>query len=502
MNDIVLQLTNIRKSYGAIHALKGVHFTLRRGEIHALAGENGAGKSTLMKIIDGIVQPDSGQIVLNGDARQFRSPLEAQRAGIGFVHQEIALCPQVSVAQNICMSRINTEGGFLVNYREVRQVARAAIEQLADIDVNTLVGDLSISNQQVVEIAKALTLDCQILILDEPTAALTDRETEALFAIMHRLKAQGMSIIFISHRMAEIFEHCDHVTVLRDGEYVMDTPVADTTPEDVVNALVGRQMTHLYPDKLTGDPTAGPVILRAEAVADEGRVRGVDLTLHKGEILGLAGLIGAGRSELVQTLCGLRRRTAGRVELNGAAIHPRDYADAIRSGLVYLSEDRKGEGVFLNMPIAQNVSALRLDKVTTPFGMLDRRAEMDQARTHGAELRLKAGSLRDDVSSLSGGNQQKVAIAKLLTANPAVMMLDEPTRGVDVGAKAEIHALLRDFAEQGVGIIVVSSELPEVIGLCDRVLVMAEGRISGELSGDQMTEENIMALASGLALTG
>ena len=502
MSDIVLQLTEISKSYGATQALKNVNFTLKRGQIHALAGENGAGKSTLMKIIDGIVRHDTGRIELNGQEVEFKTPLAAQKAGIGFVHQEIALCPDISVAQNICMSLINASNSLFVNYRKIRRIARDAIQQLAEIDVNMQVGDLSISNQQVVEIAKALTLECQILILDEPTAALTDRETEALFSIMHRLKAQGMSIIFISHRMAEIFEHCDHVTVLRDGEYVMDTAVADTTPEEVVNALVGREMTHLYPPKLEGDPKAGPVILRAEGVADEGRVNHVDLSLHQGEILGLAGLIGAGRSELVQTLCSLRRRRAGTVSLGGRPLNHTRYSQAVRDGLVYLSEDRKGEGVFLELPIAQNVSALRLDQVTTPFGLVDRRGEHAQARKRTVELNLKSGGLHDTVSSLSGGNQQKVAIAKLLTASPVVMMLDEPTRGVDVGAKAEIHALLRRFAQDGVGIIVVSSELPEVIGLCDRVLVMAEGRISGELVGESMTEENIMALASGLALAG
>lgn len=500
--DVVLQMSGISKSYGAIQALKGVDFTLRRGEIHALAGENGAGKSTLMKIIDGIIQPDKGRICLNGKQRVFRTPLEAQQAGIGFVHQEIALCPDISVAQNICMSAINTSKSFFMNYRKVQREAEAAVRQLADIDVNIPVEDLSISNQQVVEIAKALTLDCQVLILDEPTAALTEKEAQSLFEIMHRLKASGMSIIFISHRMAEVFEHCDHVTVFRDGCYIMDKQVSETSPEEVVNALVGRQMNHLYPPKLKNDPKTGPILLEVSGLADEDWIKDIDLALYKGEILGIAGLIGAGRSELVKTIAGLRKKKAGTIRLKGMPVDFKDYAEGVMAGVVYLTEDRKGDGVFLQMPIDQNISALRLDLVTSPLGLIARSAEAEQARRIGQTLNLKCGGVWDPVSSLSGGNQQKVAIGKLLTTEPSIILLDEPTRGVDVGAKSEIHALLRRLAEEGIGIIVVSSELPEVIGLCDRVLVMCEGRIAGELEQETLSEENIMGLASGLAMAG
>lgn len=494
----LLEMTGIAKAFGPVQALQNVDFRLRHGEIHALAGENGAGKSTLMRIIDGILQPDEGEIRLDGKPLRFSTPLEAQQAGIGFVHQEIALCPDVSVAENVCMATINASRSFLVNYRRIRREARAVLQQLVDIDPDAPLNTLSISSQQVVEIAKALTLDCRILILDEPTAALTERESEALFKIMHRLKAKGISIIYISHRMAEIFAHCDHITVLRDGRYVMDAPIAETTPEAVVNSMVGRELSHLYPDKLSTPPQQGETILSVRGLSDDGLVRDVNFDLHEGEILGLAGLIGAGRSETVQTICGLKPRTAGTVSLKGREIRINGYPDAVAEGIVYLSEDRKGEGVFLDLTIAQNVSALRLDKVTTPLGLIDRRAEQDQAQALTDELNLKSGGIGEAVSSLSGGNQQKVAIAKLLTADPAVVILDEPTRGIDVGAKSEIHALLRRFAQSGVGVIVVSSELPEVIGLCDRVLVLCEGRQSGTLEGDDVTEEAIIALASDL----
>ena len=496
----VLEMTGISKAYGPVHALDGVDFRLRPGEIHAIAGENGAGKSTLMRILDGIAQPDAGEMRLNGEPVRFSQPLEAQRAGIGFVHQEIALCPHVSVAENVCMSLINASNSLLVNYKAVRQRAAEVLGELAEIDPDLPLGDLSISNQQVVEIAKALTLDCRILILDEPTAALTERETEALFRIVHRLKAQGISVIHISHRMAEIFDHCDHVTVLRDGRNAMESPVRDTTPEEVVNAMVGRELDHLYPEKLGRPASSGDVILSIRGLSDGSRVRGISFDLHAGEILGFAGLIGAGRSELAQTICGLRPAIAGSVSLNGEPVEPADYSQGVAKGLVYLSEDRKGEGVFLDMAIDQNVSALRLDLVTTRLGLMDRVRERRQAERLAGDLNLKSGGLGQPVSSLSGGNQQKVAIAKLLTADPAVVILDEPTRGIDVGAKSEIHALLRRFAEAGVGVIVVSSELPEVIGLCDRVIVLAEGRVSGVLEAEEMTEEAIITLASGIAM--
>jgi ribose transport system ATP-binding protein len=495
MPEIILRVSHVSKAFGPIEALRDVQFELRRGEIHALAGENGAGKSTLMNIVDGILQPDSGEISLNGKVVRITSPAVAQELGIGLVHQEIALCPDISVAENISMAATNGSRRLLMNFSALNQRATEILADLAEIDPTTLVGELSISQQQLVEIAKALTLDCRVLILDEPTAALTEREAKVLFAILHRLADRGIAIIYISHRMAEIFEHCDRVTVFRDGQYVVTHDVADTTPTEIVNAMVGRVIDNRYPPKLDRGSAPGRPILEVSNLSRAGSFKGVSFTLHRGEILGLGGLIGAGRSEIVKGICRLDEGTTGTVTLNGRPLDISRYQQSIEQGLVYLSEDRKGDGLFLDMPIAANVSALRLGLVSKG-GIIDRNRESQLATDLGRRLNLKCDHVEQPVSSLSGGNQQKVAIAKMLSVNPQVIFLDEPTRGVDVGAKLEIHRILRELANSGVGIIVISSELPELIGSCDRILVVREGRINGEVTGDDMTEQNIMHLAS------
>jgi ribose transport system ATP-binding protein len=494
--DVVLRISNVSKSFGATQALRGVDFELRRGEIHAIAGENGAGKSTLMNVIDGILRPDSGEIFLSGEAVEITSPARAQELGIGFVHQEIALCPAVTVAENIFMAEINASRRWFMNYPALYDRARAALAPLGPIDPTALVRTLSISSQQLVEIAKALTIDCRILILDEPTAALTEREAQVLFGIMRRLAADGISIIYISHRMVEIFENCDRVSVFRDGRRIVTDDVAAITPEFVVNNMVGRVIGKLYPPKQAPEERVPGALMTVRGLADGRRFRDVSFDLRRGEILGIAGLIGAGRSEIVKGICGLREGTSGEVTLDGAALPIRSYRDSIDNGVVYLSEDRKAEGVFLDLAIVVNVSALDLRQVSTRWGTIDAEKEVSQATRLGDRLDLRRGGIDDPVSSLSGGNQQKVAIAKMLSVNPRVIFLDEPTRGVDVGAKSEIHRILRDLARSGVGIVVVSSELPELIGLCDRVLVVREGLINGEVEGAAMTEENIMRLAS------
>lgn len=495
----LLQLTAIAKSFGAVHALRSGQLELQAGEIHALAGENGAGKSTLMNIIDGILQPDSGTIRIDGQPVQIDGPATAQRLGIGFVHQEIALCADISVAENIFMAQTARSRSRLMGGPDLIARAAEVLAPLADIDPRIPAGRLSISQQQLVEIAKALTLDCRILILDEPTAALTDHEAQKLFSIMRGLVARGIGIIYISHRMAEIFQNCDRVTVMRDGQHIRTDRAADITPADVVNAMVGRQLDALYPPKLAGP--RGPEIFSATGLTDK-RYRDVSFTVHKGEILGFAGLIGAGRSEIARGVTRLEGNARGQVRLHGAELTLRDYADCIAQGIVYLSEDRKGDGVFLDMAIAANIAALDLSRVAGKGGVIDTARETAQAQRIGESLRLKAASMAHRVSSLSGGNQQKVALAKLLAVEPKVIFLDEPTRGVDVGAKAEIHSILRGLAESGVGVVVISSEMPELIGLCDRVLVVSEGRITGELTGPTLTETNIMTLAAPGAIAG
>jgi ribose transport system ATP-binding protein len=495
-NDLVLKLSKVSKSFGPVQALRAVDFELRRGEIHAIAGENGAGKSTLMNVVDGIIRPDSGEIFFQGELVEIDSPAMAQRLGIGLVHQEVALCPDVSVAENIFMSATSVSRSLFMDYKEIKVRAKAALSALCELSPATLVRDLSISQQQLVEIAKALTLDCRVLILDEPTAALTEKEAKILFGIMRRLADQGISIIYISHRMAEIFDNCDRVTIFRDGQYVMTADIREMTPSGVVAAMVGRVIGDLYPAKQADHERTDEVILAVRNLTESVRFRNITFELRRGEILGLAGLIGAGRSEIVKGICRLEGEVSGEVLLNGATLRLRDYRDSIDHGIVYLSEDRKGDGIFLDMPIAANVSALAVEQVATRYGIVDEARETEQAIRLGRSLDLKYGDIRQPASALSGGNQQKVALAKMLSVNPKVIFLDEPTRGVDVGAKAEIHRILRQLARDGVGILVISSELPELIGVCDRVLVVREGEISGEVAGDRMTEENIMYLAS------
>ncbi|MBD9529518.1 sugar ABC transporter ATP-binding protein [Paracoccus sp. PAR01] len=492
----ILEVRGVTKSFGPIHALRGVDFRLLPGEIHALAGENGAGKSTLMNIIDGILQPTGGEILWQGRPVRIASPTAAQALGIGFVHQEIALCPDVSVAENIFMAATNISRSPLMDYRALERRAAEILSQICAIDPRRLAGDLPIAEQQLVEIAKALTLDCKVLILDEPTAALSQREAEALFRIMRRLADRGIAIIYISHRMAEIFDNCDRVTVFRDGQYITTMNIPEITPDDVVKAMVGRVIDDLYPPKASPGSIGRDTVLEVRNLTDRRRFHDVSFRLRKGEILGIGGLIGAGRSEIVRGICRLEGAVEGEVSLNGHPLALRDYSDSIRAGLVYLSEDRKGDGVFLDMAIAANVSALDIDRVANAAGIISDADERAQAEALGRKLNLKYGCLSDPVASLSGGNQQKVAIAKMLAVGPKVIFLDEPTRGVDVGAKAEIHRILRDLAGKGTGIVVISSEMPELIGLCDRVIVVCEGRISGEVEGLEMTEENIMQLAS------
>ncbi|HEY9316953.1 MAG TPA: sugar ABC transporter ATP-binding protein [Achromobacter sp.] len=495
----LLELHGIAKRFGASRALAGVHFSLQRGEIHALCGENGAGKSTLMKIIDGIHAPDEGDIRLNGERVVIDGPAHAMRLGIGLVHQEIALCGDATVAENIFMPEIATRPRAWMGFASLNTRAAQALARLGQqIDPGLRVDDLGISSQQLVEIAKALTLDCKVLILDEPTAALTEVESAALFRVLHDLKAQGIGIIYISHRMAEIFQHCDRVTVLRDGRDVLCAPLSGLTPDALVRSMVGRDLGCYYPPKQAADEDATP-LLEVDGIADGLCVHGVSFTLKRGEILGISGLMGAGRSELAETLCGLRRARRGEVRLRGKPLRIRRYGDALRHGIAYLSEDRKAAGLFLELPIEQNISSMALARISSRFGLLRRRAERRLATELGARLKLKSNGVAIDAASLSGGNQQKVAIAKLLATHPAVLLMDEPTRGVDVGAKSEIHHILRDLASQGVGVIVISSELPEIIGLCDRALVIRDGRLAGELAASEMTEERLLRLASGLS---
>jgi ribose transport system ATP-binding protein len=417
------------------------------------------------------------------------------------VHQEIALCPDATVAENIFMAETNgrrgLRRGLWLDTRDLKRRAEAVLASLHPVPVDVRAGELPIASQQIVEIAKALTLNCRVLILDEPTAALTEAEAEALFAIIRGLQARGIGIIYISHRMAEIFAIADRITVFRDGAYVETLQTAATTPEQVAAKMVGRPLLDLYPPRR--GPAAGTPLLKVEGLSDGGIVRDVGFEVRPGEIVGLGGLIGSGRTETVQAICGLARRASGRITCDGAEVPSGDYPAAIRQGLVYLSEDRKGNGVFLDLSIAQNVSSLDLRLVSGPV-MVSRRREAALAKAMRQRLGIRCAGVHQPVATLSGGNQQKVALARLLAVNPRVLFVDEPTRGVDIGAKAQIYAILRELADQGAGIVAISSELPELIGISDRILVLHEGRLAGELGLGEMTEEAIMQLASGLGV--
>jgi len=498
MQAPVLEIRNVSKRFGAIKALTDVTFSLERGEVHALCGENGAGKSTLMNIIAGVLQPNEGEILIDGAPVKIASPAVAQSLGIGLVHQEIALCPDATVAENMFMAATNRRRSPFMNFTRLEREAQAVMNRLAPIDVRQKVSELPISSQQLVEIAKALTLDCRVLIFDEPTAALTVTEAQVLFGIINDLKAQGISIVYISHRMAEIFSLCDRVTVFRDGRYVSTERVSDITAEDVVRRIVGREITQLYPEKQNEAERTDEVVLSVRNLGDDKRFRDVSFELRKGEILGIGGLIGSGRTEIAEGICGLRQTMQGEVRLQDKALRVTSYADAVRAGVVYLSEDRKGSGVFLDLSIAQNIAALDLKSLTGRFGLLNAKAEAERAEELARRLGVRMGGIDMPVSSLSGGNQQKVAIAKQLAVDPKVILLDEPTRGIDVGAKSEIHRLLRDLSRSGIGIVVITSELQELLGLCDRAIVIREGTVAGEVEGAAMTEEAIMRLASGV----
>ena len=495
---MLLELRGIKKSFGATNALIGVDFSLEAGQIHAVCGENGAGKSTLMKVIDGILQPDVGQIFIEGKQVQIKDPGHAARLGISLVHQEISLCGSASVAENIFMYEINQSKRLLMDYQELQVRAKKIINTLdKEIDTSINVENLTLSNQQLVEIAKALALDCKILILDEPTTSLTEVESKSLFKILRSLAKGGIGVVYISHRMAEIFDNCSHITVLRDGASVFNGLVKDTTPDEIISKMVGRDLGKYYPEKSKNIGTKP--LFEVVNVSDASRVNSVSFQILPGEILGIAGLVGAGRSEIAKAICGLTPKTSGSVKINGEAVDSSSYPAALAEGIAYLSEDRKSEGVFLDLSIQSNISSMALSTVQTTVMTVDADKEKVQAEELGKRLKLKASSVTANTSSLSGGNQQKVAIAKLLATRPKIIFMDEPTRGVDVGAKAEIHQVLRQLCNEGVGIAVISSELPEIIGLCDRTIVIRNGTVAGQLSAYETTEESILRMASGMA---
>lgn len=491
----ILHMKHISKSFPGVQALRDVHLDVRRGEIHVLVGENGAGKSTLMKILAGIYHPDSGTIELDGRPTVIDSSQQARALGIGIIHQELNLSPNLTVAENISMGREPHTFLGWIDFRTMERKASEALEQVgATFSPSTLVGRLSIAQQQLVEISKALSEQARILVMDEPTASLSERETQKLFEIMHTLRSRGITIIYISHRMAEVYQLADRVTVLRDGQYVDTLEGQAITAGALIQRMVGRPLGDLYIHDVI---EAGDVVLEALDLGDGRHIGPASLTLRRGEIVGLAGLIGAGRTELARLIFGADRHSGGEIYVEGVRVNISHPIDAIHAGIGLVPESRKEQGLFLKMAVQENIVMNTLSKLAVG-GFIDKRRVRQTAQKYVDDLNIRLASLDQEVASLSGGNQQKVVLAKWLTLNPKVLLLDEPTRGVDVGAKAEIYRIMNRLAHDGVAILMISSELPEILGMSDRILVMREGKIVAELPGRTVTQQEIMSHATGV----
>ncbi len=496
----ILAARNIGKRFTGVIALDGVELEVYAGKVHAVVGENGAGKSTLMKILSGVYQPDSGEILVDGKTAKFDTPQAAEEKGIAIIHQELNLVPALSVAENIFLGREPSKFGF-VDKAKMRRDAQALLLRLGHaLDVETQVANLKISDQQIIEIAKALSLNTQILIMDEPTTALAASDVEKLFRVIRTLTAEGTAIVYISHKMDELLTIADEFTVLRDGQFIGHKAAAETSPTDLVKMIVGRKITHLRAEK---PPTEKRELLRVENLSSETRdARGrrklndLNFTLHRGEILGIAGLMGAGRTEILESLFGVLPSTKDtKILLDGKQMSVKNPPDAIRNGIALVSEDRKGQGLILGMDVSSNITLPEL-KNFTKLGFLDEKAQSVTAREWIEKLAIKTPSVAAATVNLSGGNQQKIVLAKWLLTKPRVLLLDEPTKGIDIKGKAEIYRIVEELALTGIGILVVSSELPELLALSDRILVLREGEFTGELARENATEEKIIELAT------
>ena len=504
MAEEKLTMTGITKEFGRTRALSGVDFRLRAGEIHTLMGENGAGKSTLMKILIGLYRADAGEILLDGREVAFTSPREALSHGIAMIHQELYPVLDMTVMDNIFLGRELRKtrmGPFsTVDRGRSRREAAGLLEDMGlSVRPDTLMRNLSVAETQLIEIIKAVSQGARIIVMDEPTSAITEREAEQLFRHMFRLKESGVAIVYISHKMEEIFRVSDTITVLRDGTLIDTRPAPELTPETLVKMMVGREIHDIYPSRPTLAEKGQPA-LEVEGLADRGRFAGVGFALHRGEVLGMAGLMGAGRTEVAECIFGLNPRSAGEIRVDGKTVNIRSPRDAIACGIALVSDDRKQKGLNLEATVGENVGFLRLSSFTR-LGVIDSRAEREGVEEYMAKLGVKADSPAAPVTSLSGGNQQKVVLAKWLMAGPDIIIFDEPTRGIDVGAKHDIYLLINELAARGKAVLMISSEMSEIIGMADRVIVMADGALTGELKRGQISQEAIMALASNLSLS-
>jgi rhamnose transport system ATP-binding protein len=493
MTQAILKMTHISKNFAGVQALKSVQFDLYPGEVHAILGENGAGKSTLIKIITGLHQPTEGEIQLNDQPVHFADPRESRLHGIAAIYQEPSLFPDLDIAENIFVGRQPLRAGGQVDWRAMYQEAATLLDTLGvDLNPKTKARDLSVAQQQMVEIARALSVHAKILIMDEPTSSLTLAEVADLFRIVRQLRESGTAIVFISHRLEDLFELADRVTVLRDGSYVDTRPMKGVDTDTLIQLMVGRTLSDLFPKQAV---EAGPVALRVENLSLEGVFDHVSFELRQGEILGMAGLVGAGRTDVARTIFGITPATGGRIEIDGQAIRITNPQQAMKLGLAYVPEDRQHHGLVLPMSISHNITLPILSEYAQA-GWLKESAANQAAQVAAVQMEVKASSIWQKARELSGGNQQKVVLAKWLATRPRILLLDEPTRGIDVGTKAAVHGLMTELAAQGMAILMISSELPEILGMSDRVLVMREGRMTAQFSRADATQEKIMLAAT------
>ena len=494
MNKTILEMKKIEKSFSGVHALKGVDFALRSGEVHALMGENGAGKSTLMKILTGIYKADSGEIICFNKKCDFNSVKDSQALGISIIHQELNQVNDLTVAKNIFLGREKLRFGCFIDDKKMQIESKKLLDYVGvNINPNEKISNLTVGQQQMVEIAKAISFDSKILILDEPTTALTEPETKELFKIMKELKSKGIGMIYISHRMDEIKKVSDRVTVMRDGEYIGTVKTEEVTDEEIVKMMVGRKITTTKKEK-SRVKNNSPVVLEVKNLNNGEKLKNISFRLYKGEILGLSGLMGAGRTELARVISGADSFSKGEIFINGKKVSIKNPADAVKKGICYLSEDRKHHGLLLNKSVLENSLLSSLEKYSNYGFVNDKKANKD-AKEQNDKLKTKAPSLSVSVNNLSGGNQQKVIIARWLLKDSEIFIFDEPTRGIDIGAKSEMYDLIEQLSEKGKSVIIISSELSEILHVSDRILVMCEGRITKEIPIGEANQENIMKFA-------
>jgi ribose transport system ATP-binding protein len=496
-SNSLVEMVNISKSFGGLRALANVNFSAKAGEIHALMGENGAGKSTLIKILSGAYNKDTGEVYIDGKKAEISNPQSAYEYGISVIYQEFALAPHLTVAENIYIDHLGSSRG-IIRWKKLKRDAKELLERLGfqDIDVMTPVSELTVAYQQVVEICKALSRESKVLVLDEPTAVLTSNEVENLFKILNNLKKKGVCIIYVSHRLKEIFSICDRITVLKDGKNVDVVNVKDINEERLVSMMIGRSLNELFPQR---NSRIGEEVFRVEGISRGSMSQDVSFSVRAGEVLGISGLVGAGRTETMRAIFGADKKESGKIFLYNEMVSINTPKQAVERGIGMLPEDRKKNGVLLGMPIYINATLNILKSFTGPFGWINKNMEKTAVEKLADTLALKTASIKNNASTLSGGNQQKVALMKWLASDSKVLILDEPTRGVDVGAKVEIYRIINKLAEEGVAIIMISSEMTEIIGMCDRALVMRLGKVTGELSKAELTEFNLIKSAMGVS---